>query len=96
MSFKAPKPFVVVIPEKNSLKDTIKSLEKENIYLRSNLGTIVSLFFKKKQLANAQYQAYKREISWQDQLKKFREQLKVCTEKRMICKKELKEKKYKY
>lgn len=36
-------------------------------------GTIDSLFIKEKQLADIQYQAYKREIDCQDQLKKFHE-----------------------
>lgn len=40
MSFKAPKPFVVVIPEENILKKIIKSLEKENTDLRSNLVSL--------------------------------------------------------
>lgn len=40
MSFKAPKPFIVIILEENSLKKTIKSLEKKNYDLRSNLGRL--------------------------------------------------------
>lgn len=40
MGFKAPRPFVVVIPKENILKKTIKGLEKENANLRSNLGRL--------------------------------------------------------
>lgn len=40
MSFKTPKYFVVVIPKENILKKTIKSLEKENVDLWSNLGRL--------------------------------------------------------
>lgn len=100
---------LIVVPtsEVGKLKDTFKSLEKENTDLRSNLGRLTrekedlelnlnqkraltlqaveeaqeeqfkrrkagdalkgifdSLFVKKKQLTYAQYQAYKREISF--------------------------------
>lgn len=55
-------------------------------------GTIDSLFIKKKQLADAQYQAFKIEISCQDRLKNLWEQLESCKKKlkeKRICTKQL-------
>ncbi|XP_050897187.1 uncharacterized protein LOC127104006 [Lathyrus oleraceus] len=113
-------PVLAIVPtsELGKIKETMKSLEKEDADLQSNLGkimrdkedlelslnqkramtsrvveeaqeeqfkrrklsdplkwTIDSLFIKKKHLTDAQYQACKMEISFQDQLKKLREKL---------------------
>lgn len=56
-------------------------------------GTIDSFFIKKKQLVDAQYQACKVEINFQDLLNKLREQLESCKKElkeERICTKQLK------